>query len=158
MGEISGALDVWSLGCIIVEMISGKMPWNYSNLKDLRNMLSNGESSKIPENMSSIGEDFLTKCFARDPNQRWTANMLLSHPFLMPDFSFFSYGSSLPQPFSALSSTIVEEDKSFQSTRSFQKDDKFGRGRNSVENLRLQMRPESHSLPHGYVATNMLSN
>ncbi|XP_022769603.1 mitogen-activated protein kinase kinase kinase 17-like [Durio zibethinus] len=140
MGEISGPLDVWSLGCIIVEMISGKMPWNYSNLKDLRNKLLNGESPKIPENMSSIGKDFLAKCFARDPKQRWMANMLLSHSFLMPEFSFFSYGSNLPQLFSALSSTIFDEDKSLiQSTKSFQKDDKFGPEGDLVENLRLQV-------------------
>ncbi|XWS14493.1 hypothetical protein CRYUN_Cryun35bG0014000 [Craigia yunnanensis] len=83
IGEISGALDVWSLGCIIVEMISGKLPWNY------RNKIFSGESPKIIENMSSSGKDFLAMCFARDPNKRSTANMLLNHPFLLPELSIF---------------------------------------------------------------------
>ncbi|KAE8654944.1 putative FAD-binding Berberine family protein [Hibiscus syriacus] len=81
-GEMSGALDVWSVGCILMEMISGKIPWKYSNLKDLTKKLLKGETPEFPENMLTDGKDLLAMCFARDPNQRWTANMLLSHPFL----------------------------------------------------------------------------
>ncbi|KAE8038040.1 hypothetical protein FH972_010586 [Carpinus fangiana] len=33
--------------------------------------------------MSKIGKDFLRRCFAWDPTERWTAEMLLRHPFLL---------------------------------------------------------------------------
>ena len=90
VGEVTGALDVWSLGCVMVQMIAGKLPWmgGFGNLKDLRDKLLRGETPNIPENMSSIGKNFLFKCFARDPNHRWTARNLISHPYLQPLKSF----------------------------------------------------------------------
>ncbi|XP_017978227.1 PREDICTED: mitogen-activated protein kinase kinase 7 [Theobroma cacao] len=88
IGYITGALDIWSLGCIMVEMLTGKLPLAFRNLKDLRDKLLRGESPNIPANMSSMGKNFLIKCFARDPNERWTASMLLSHPYLLPEHTF----------------------------------------------------------------------
>ncbi|KAK6285031.1 hypothetical protein POUND7_003983 [Theobroma cacao] len=88
IGYITGALDIWSLGCIMVEMLTGKLPLAFRNLKDLRDKLLRGESPNIPANMSSMGKNFLMKCFARDPNERWTASMLLSHPYLLPEHTF----------------------------------------------------------------------
>ncbi|KAF3446037.1 hypothetical protein FNV43_RR11215 [Rhamnella rubrinervis] len=35
----------------------------------------------LPQNMSEKGKDFLRKCLVRDPRKRWTAKMLLNHPF-----------------------------------------------------------------------------
>ncbi|OMO83712.1 hypothetical protein CCACVL1_11258 [Corchorus capsularis] len=89
-GNISGAWDVWSLGCIIIEMITGRKAWNKYRGRgqgdlDLRNELLRGEIPDIPENMSSLGKDFLMKCFIRDPDKRGTARMLLQHPFLQSE-------------------------------------------------------------------------
>ncbi|KAK6253832.1 hypothetical protein QUC31_015552 [Theobroma cacao] len=74
------ALKIQKFGDMVFEMINGRLPWAYRNLMDLRDKFLWGESANIPENMSSMGKDFLMKCFARDPNQRWTASMLLRHP------------------------------------------------------------------------------
>ncbi|OMO61218.1 hypothetical protein CCACVL1_23673 [Corchorus capsularis] len=82
LGEISGALDVWSLGCIVIEMLTGGMAWNYQGPEDLRDKLLWGKKPDIPEDMSTSGKDFVMKCFVRDPNERWSARMLLHHPFL----------------------------------------------------------------------------
>lgn len=82
LGEIQGCLDIWSLGCVVVEMVSGKRAWDCTGgMEDLANQIAT-ESPKIPETMSEIGKDFLRRCFARDPRKRWTAEMLLHHPFL----------------------------------------------------------------------------
>ncbi|XP_022774051.1 mitogen-activated protein kinase kinase kinase 17-like [Durio zibethinus] len=95
-GKISAALDIWSLGCIVIEMITGKLPWEYQNLRDLAIKIGFSRHPPIPETISSKGKDFLMKCFERDPSERWTADMLLSHPFLL------SYCSSLPSPTNSL--------------------------------------------------------
>ncbi|XVE93008.1 hypothetical protein REPUB_Repub01dG0153200 [Reevesia pubescens] len=85
-GKISHALDIWSLGCIVLEMITGKLPWEYQNMRDLAIKIGFSRfPPKIPETMSSTGKDFLMRCFERDPSKRWTADMLLSHPFLLLD-------------------------------------------------------------------------
>ena len=119
IGEITCQLDVWSFGCIIVEMITGNLPWTFSNLKDLRDKLLSGETPNIPENISSMGKNFLMKCFARDPNQRWTARMLLSHPYLRQRISHFPVERGFPEYNSCFSSTNFKENKLLESPKSF---------------------------------------
>ncbi|XVF34367.1 hypothetical protein REPUB_Repub18cG0053300 [Reevesia pubescens] len=69
-GNISAALDIWSLRCIVLEMITGKLPWEYQNKTDLAIKIGFSRyPPKIPETMSSTGKDFLMKCFQRDPSK-----------------------------------------------------------------------------------------
>jgi len=35
--------------------------------------------------LSKVAEDFLRKCLVKEPRSRWTADMLLKHPFLSSD-------------------------------------------------------------------------
>ncbi|KAM7278589.1 hypothetical protein ACFE04_005723 [Oxalis oulophora] len=85
-GEVSTSRDIWSLGCTVSQMITGQRPWSHLLNQDYSvffNQLRNGpETPIIPENLSEKGKDFLSKCFCRDPKQRWTVEMLLGHPFL----------------------------------------------------------------------------
>ncbi|PON61634.1 Serine/threonine protein kinase [Trema orientale] len=86
-GRIETTLDIWSLGCVVVEMCTGRRPWqlgvDYEKPKDLMLMLAFSEKSpKVPEYMSKDGRDFLSKCLARDPRNRWSAQMLLDHPYV----------------------------------------------------------------------------
>ncbi|KAE8724698.1 putative FAD-binding Berberine family protein [Hibiscus syriacus] len=85
LGDVSGALDVWSLGCVVVQMMTGnRLPWENYDANDLMNKLLRGETPNIPENMSILGKDFLAKCFDVNPNRRWSASMLLRHPYVIP--------------------------------------------------------------------------
>ncbi|KAJ4964511.1 hypothetical protein NE237_024450 [Protea cynaroides] len=75
------AVDIWSLGCTIIEMLTGKPPWSgfegpAAMFKVLR------ESPPIPEILSPEGKDFLERCFRRNPADRPSASMLLEHSFL----------------------------------------------------------------------------
>ncbi|XVE62236.1 hypothetical protein DITRI_Ditri06bG0101800 [Diplodiscus trichospermus] len=97
IGEVASALDVWSLGCIIIKMISGKLPWVFDNLKDLRDKLLRGDVPNISENMSIIGKNFITKCFTLDPNQRWTARKLLTHPYPKAEHNLFMVERGFPE-------------------------------------------------------------
>ncbi|GLJ08678.1 hypothetical protein SUGI_0093510 [Cryptomeria japonica] len=76
--------DIWSLGCTVVEMATGRPPWtNASNpLAALYLIGCSDELPELPNCLSPQGQDFLDKCFRRDPKQRWTAAQLLEHPFL----------------------------------------------------------------------------
>ncbi|CAI0400344.1 unnamed protein product [Linum tenue] len=82
-GQVSPAMDVWGLGCTVVEMLTGNLPW--SRFKEdgevLREIVA-GRTPEIPEWLSAKGKDFLSKCFARDPNHRLHVEMFLKHPFV----------------------------------------------------------------------------
>ncbi|XP_068656006.1 mitogen-activated protein kinase kinase kinase 5-like isoform X2 [Aristolochia californica] len=76
------AVDIWSLGCTIIEMITGKPPWSeYEGAAAMFKVLNN-ECPPIPEMLSPEGKDFLQCCFRRNPLERPSANTLLEHRFV----------------------------------------------------------------------------
>ncbi|XP_019195273.1 PREDICTED: mitogen-activated protein kinase kinase kinase NPK1-like isoform X3 [Ipomoea nil] len=82
-GEQGPAADIWALGCVVAEMATGAPAWNCSNVAALLMRIGVGEEvPEIPGELSSEGQDFLGKCFLKDPRKRWTAEMLLNHPFV----------------------------------------------------------------------------
>ncbi|KAL8128158.1 mitogen-activated protein kinase kinase kinase 5-like [Apium graveolens] len=79
--ELAFAVDIWSLGCTVIEMLTGKPPWSeFNGVQALFNVLN--RSPTIPETLSAEGKDFLEKCFQRNPADRPTAVQLLDHPFI----------------------------------------------------------------------------
>ncbi|XP_061336703.1 mitogen-activated protein kinase kinase kinase 20-like [Gastrolobium bilobum] len=88
-GEHESPADIWALGCAMVEMVTGKPAWNMqkgSSMCSLLFRIGMGEElPEIPEELSQEGKDFLGKCFVKDPSKRWTAEMLLKHPFVADD-------------------------------------------------------------------------
>lgn len=79
--DLALAVDIWSLGCTIIEMLNGKPPWSdYEGAAAMFKVMK--ETPPIPESLSSEGKDFLRCCFRRNPAERPTASMLLEHRFL----------------------------------------------------------------------------
>ncbi|KAI5679041.1 hypothetical protein M9H77_09991 [Catharanthus roseus] len=73
--------DIWALGCIIVEMITGKVSCGLIEIADLIRKITNKEHVF---DMSEDVQDFLMKCLEIDDyRKRWTADMLLNHPFII---------------------------------------------------------------------------
>ncbi|KAG1347922.1 mitogen-activated protein kinase kinase kinase 5 [Cocos nucifera] len=86
------AVDIWSLGCTIIEMYTGKHPW--SGLEGPAAMFKVlHKDPPIPETLSSEGKDFLQRCFRRNPAERPTANKLLEHPFIRNSHHYNLHGS-----------------------------------------------------------------
>ncbi|KAF7851051.1 hypothetical protein BT93_L4674 [Corymbia citriodora subsp. variegata] len=90
-GEEQGfAGDAWAVGCTVVEMATGKSPWQAGADADaaadpvsvLYRIACSGESPAIPGCLSAEARDFVSKCLRRDPRKRWTVGQLLEHPFL----------------------------------------------------------------------------
>uniref|UniRef100_A0A8C1XM99 Mitogen-activated protein kinase kinase kinase 4 n=1 Tax=Cyprinus carpio TaxID=7962 RepID=A0A8C1XM99_CYPCA len=83
-GEGHGrAADIWSLGCVLIEMVTGKRPWHeYEHNFQIMYKVGMGHKPPIPEKLSTEGKDFLDHCLESEPKQRWTASALLDHPFV----------------------------------------------------------------------------
>nr|GME03538.1 mitogen-activated protein kinase kinase kinase ANP1-like [Ipomoea batatas] len=78
--------DIWSIGCIVVEMITGNPAWRFNDSKDASlNIVF--KKPEIPEGISNRCKDFLEWCFESNPSTRLTAVMLLNHPFVANEFN-----------------------------------------------------------------------
>ncbi|GLJ08690.1 hypothetical protein SUGI_0093780 [Cryptomeria japonica] len=112
--EQGPASDIWSLGCTVIEMSTGKPPWG-SNLHPLTAMYRIGfgeELPEMPQNLSIEGKEFLEKCLRRDPRQRWSCEQLLAHPFVSEDSPVLKE-SPLREPQSLVSTPLDLEDSDF---------------------------------------------
>ncbi|KAJ8486453.1 hypothetical protein OPV22_018938 [Ensete ventricosum] len=82
-GECGAPADIWSLGCAVAEMVSGRPAWGCGDGWELLYRIGFGDQlPEIPSVLSEEGKDFLARCFVKDPEERWTAEMLLQHPFV----------------------------------------------------------------------------
>lgn len=75
--------DIWSLGCTIIELMTGEPPYYHMpQLSAMYHIAETTEPPPFPENISEELRDFLTKCFERDPMKRPSAVELLNHKWL----------------------------------------------------------------------------
>uniref|UniRef100_A0A670YTR1 Mitogen-activated protein kinase kinase kinase 4 n=1 Tax=Pseudonaja textilis TaxID=8673 RepID=A0A670YTR1_PSETE len=83
-GEGHGrAADIWSLGCVVIEMVTGKRPWHeFEHNFQIMYRVGMGHKPPIPERISPEGKGFLSHCLESDPKMRWTASQLLDHSFV----------------------------------------------------------------------------
>ncbi|KAH6758666.1 hypothetical protein C2S51_018901 [Perilla frutescens var. frutescens] len=78
--------DVWAVGCIVLEMLTGKSALGGKKgmgaVEILRKIGAGHESVEIPNEVSKEARAFLKGCFVRNAKFRLTCEMLLNHPFL----------------------------------------------------------------------------
>jgi mitogen-activated protein kinase kinase kinase 4 len=73
-------VDVWSIGCVALQIISGKMVWRGYERHELeRNMLNVPSAPKYPDVLDVNMQDFLNCCFQIDRKLRSSAQNLLNH-------------------------------------------------------------------------------
>ncbi|KAJ6496706.1 ste11-like protein [Mycena vitilis] len=74
--------DIWSVGCLVVEMLTGEHPW--ATLTQMQAIFKIGSSAKpaIPSDISSDAQDFLLRTFELDHEARPSATELLQHPWV----------------------------------------------------------------------------
>ena len=75
--------DVWSLGTLLFQMLTGEYPFHGRNMSELKNNLKQGVY-KIPKQTQVSHEcmDFLSCCLRLDSHKRKSWDELLKHPFL----------------------------------------------------------------------------
>ena len=99
-----GAMDIWSMGCVVLEFATGRKPWsNLDNewseallltLDFTANPLHRAIMFHIgvatqhpplpePDQLSDLGISFIKQCLTIDPMRRPTAVELMDHPWMV---------------------------------------------------------------------------
>ncbi|KAJ8769210.1 hypothetical protein K2173_000985 [Erythroxylum novogranatense] len=77
------AVDIWSLGCTILEMATSKPPWSqFEGVAAIFKIGNSKDMPDIPEHLSNNAKNFIRQCLQRDPSARPSAVTLLEHPFI----------------------------------------------------------------------------
>merc|ERR1712070_531086 len=76
--------DIWSLGCVVIEMSTAEPPWGGfdNHMAAMYKIGMSKENVPIPDNLSASGKEFLGLCLDRDPEKRASAEELLKLGFL----------------------------------------------------------------------------
>lgn len=79
--------DIWSLGCTVLEMVTGKNPWDekkIDNYYQCVNIIGKGNDiPAIPEYISESLKKFLLKCLVRKEGDRADVDELLKDEFII---------------------------------------------------------------------------
>mmetsp|Transcript_60843 Transcript_60843/g.111499 ORF Transcript_60843/g.111499 Transcript_60843/m.111499 type:complete len:514 (+) Transcript_60843:63-1604(+) len=75
--------DIWSLGCVVIEMATAADPWGsdaFDNIYAAVHMMSTtNRRPPIPDCLTESGRDFVDRCLQRQPDQRPNAGELVEH-------------------------------------------------------------------------------
>ncbi|CAK3966802.1 MAP kinase kinase kinase mkh1 [Lecanosticta acicola] len=86
----SAKVDIWSLGCVVLEMFAGRRPWSKEEaIGAIYKLGSLNQAPPIPDDVSTVvgpaALSFMYDCFTIDPGERPTAETLLRSPFCIFD-------------------------------------------------------------------------
>lgn len=94
----SAKVDIWSLGCVVLEMWAGRRPWGDMEALAAMFQLANTRAAPpVPDDvtLSATADDFLNKkCFAPNPRDRPVADDLLRHSFITDRDSDWTFADS----------------------------------------------------------------
>ena len=77
--------DIWSLGCLLIELLTGKPPWSEQSTRAavvLQLIKDATRPPTFPGNISMKCKSFLYRCLRLEPEKRATASDLRRHPYL----------------------------------------------------------------------------
>lgn len=80
--HISPACDIWSLGCTVIELLTGNPPYYMLNQYSALCRIVEDDHPPFPETVSEPCKDFLMKCFQKEPSMRSEAVTLLKHRWI----------------------------------------------------------------------------
>ncbi|XP_076958965.1 mitogen-activated protein kinase kinase kinase 3-like [Bidens hawaiensis] len=148
------AVDIWSLGCTVLEMATSKPPWGqYKGVAAIFKIGNSKDMPEIPDRLSNNAKSFIKQCLQRDPSLRPTAAKLLEHPFIRDQATSRAANVNLtkeafPKAFDGSRTPTALEMRANRNTRSFELPTSKGSPRQTITSLPVS--PTSSPLRQAY--------
>ncbi|KAG2221413.1 hypothetical protein INT45_012664 [Circinella minor] len=81
----SKAVDMWALGCVLYTMLCGFPPFYDESIHALTDKVANGQYAFLSpwwDPISDSAKDLITRLLCVDPNERYTIDQFLQHPWV----------------------------------------------------------------------------
>ncbi|CAA3012186.1 mitogen-activated kinase kinase kinase 3-like isoform X2 [Olea europaea subsp. europaea] len=115
-------VDIWSLGCTVLEMATSKPPWGqYEGVAAIFKIGNSKDIPEIPDHLSPDAKSFIRLCLQREPSSRPMASQLLAHPFVRNQTAIRA--ANVPHALDRSLTTTSSELLSSRMSNSFNRDD-----------------------------------
>ncbi|KAI9283156.1 kinase-like domain-containing protein [Sporodiniella umbellata] len=74
------ACDIWSCGVILFALLTGHLPFDDENIRQLLRKVKSGKYS-MPDSISPKAQDLIQRILVVDPSQRLTMKQIMRHPW-----------------------------------------------------------------------------
>lgn len=103
--------DIWSLGCILYVMLTGKFPFGAASGKSLEDLIRRAAWIPLSANVSAEAQDLCKAMLVLDPTKRMTPEIARGHPFLS---KFLGAGHEKPPMQALMSESFCESTATFE--------------------------------------------
>ena len=81
-GNVSTSCDIWSVGCTVIELLTGSPPYSDLNKWSALFRIVQDNHPPLPNGISESCKDFLLNCFQKEAALRINAKDILKHPWI----------------------------------------------------------------------------
>lgn len=74
--------DIWSMGCILYVMLTGRFPFGGAQGKELEAKIKEGEIVPLPDHITGEAKDLVAMLLGRNARERPNLDLIGQHPFL----------------------------------------------------------------------------
>ena len=116
---VTPAWDVWSLGILMTELLTGQQPYQAANAHELRCKILS-QTPSIPPNLPSPFNEIIPGCLTRDRQERWTAMQIYGLLQKRASVRNPSQTVSLPNSFNPAPKASIDNRSNYPQVKSHQ--------------------------------------